>query len=115
MQHLSPATDRSSYYVTVDFFDEAAEPVPPITATWTLTDGNGNIVNQRDQIAIPGPVGTSTTIALSGDDIAYASDGTRADNTRNLTITATYVSTTTGTEMPLVTAVRFMVEDVPGV
>ncbi len=113
MQQLTPANDKSSYYVTLDFFNEEGTPVSPTTATWTLTDGNGDIINQRDSVPIANPVGVSTTISLWGDDLAAGT--TRADNTRNLTVEATYVSITTGDEKPLTKAVRFMITDLPAI
>lgn len=113
MQQLTPATDRSSYYVTLDFFDEAGTPVSPTSAKWTLTDGNGDIINLRDSVVIPNPVGIKTTIALWGADLAAGV--TRADNTRNITVEATYVSVTTSDEKPLNKAVQFMVTDIPAV
>ena len=113
MLDLSSAYDKSSYYVTLDFYDEEGAPVAPVSAAWTLTNGNGAIVNSRDNVAIASPIGTTTTVSLSGADLASGSN--RAANTRIVTVKATYISTVTGAAMPLNKAARFTINALPGV
>ena len=107
------ASDRSSYYVTVEFYDENGAAVAPLSATWTLVDGNYAIVNLREDVVIDGVIGTTHSIALSGADLAAGS--TRAEQTRFITVEAVYTSPTTGTSMPLVSSAKFMITDLPAI
>jgi len=65
----------------VDFgpFEDETETVStPKSATWTLTDAAGNVVNGRNDVSIT-PAST-ITVLLSGDDLAVPAgdDGRRA-------------------------------------
>lgn len=112
MDQHSNARDRGSYIEQVDFTDESGAPVTPISATWSLTDGNGAIINSRQDVTITG-LASTIYIALSGDDLAYNPTGTRTDNMRTLVVKATYLSSLTGTQLPLNKAVRFNITDLP--
>lgn len=98
------AGDRSTYVVTVGFFDEAGAPVVPDSVKWTLSKADGTVVNQRDQVAAQPE--TSLEILLSGDDLDAAADGP----VRVVTVEATYTSTL-GAGLPLNAACSFSVEN----
>ena len=114
MDQHSNARDRGSYIEQVDFTDESGAAVTPISATWSLTDGNGAIVNSRQDVTITG-LASTVYIALSGDDLAYAPSGSRTDNQRILVVKATYLSSLTGTQLPKNNAVKFNISDLPDV
>ena len=67
---LPNAIDRSSYFVTAAFLDGDGDPVSPATLTWSLTDGEGSIVNGHDQEALV--PATSVEITLGGDDLIFS-------------------------------------------
>lgn len=94
---LRVAIEQSTYFPIVSFFDEddGAEVVK--TLIWTLTDTLGNIINNRNRVAILNPSSVET-VKLSGDDLAILS-GTD-DGERLFTVEATYDSDL-GTDMPL--------------
>lgn len=103
------AQDKSSYIVKVDFTDETGASVTPLSAVWTLTDKHENIINSRNQVAV-GSLASTVYIALSGDDLAF-SDGI----VRYLTVESTYLSSTTGTVLPVVNSAWFTIGDAPSI
>ena len=114
MEQLSNADDKSSYIIQCDFTDETGTAITPTAATWTLTDGNGDLVNSREDVPV-GTLSSTVYIALSGDDLDVDETGARAANMRCLVVSATYTSSLTGTELPVKKAVKFMVTDLPQV
>jgi hypothetical protein len=92
---LSAANEKSSYFVTVSFTDEEGQAVTPDTLIWTLTDSNGNVVNDREDVEITPD--TSVTIVLSGDDLPHAP----YPGSLYLLVEATYTSSL-GSDLPLV-------------
>ena len=98
------ATDRSSYFIDLSFFDEEGVPTTPVKAVWTLTDKNRVLINNRLEVDIPS-VGETAVVVLSGDDLR-ASDG----DSRVFTIEADYDSLVE-TGLPLKSELRFTVED----
>lgn len=104
--------ERSTIAFTVSFFDDDDAPVVPTSATWTLTDQDGTVINSRLDEAILS-LAESITIVLSGSDTARISD---ADvGTRRLLIEAVYNSTTLGNGLPLNGEQGFIVKDLAGV
>ena len=69
------AKEESTYTITVSFFDDDDVATTPASATWTLSDLKGNIINSREDVSI-GSLGTSVEIKLSGDDLAIGLYGT---------------------------------------
>jgi hypothetical protein len=112
MDQLDNAIDQSSYIVKVSFADESGTAITPTTASWTLTDGDGEIVNSREDVAITS-LASSVYIALSGDDLVAGT--TRAENLRCLVIEGTYSSSLVGGTLPVKEAVKFLIEDLPQV
>jgi hypothetical protein len=71
LQHLSePAYELSTYAIDVAFLDDAGAAVVPASATWTLTDVRGVVVNGRDGVAISG-LASTVSIPLTGLDLEY--------------------------------------------
>lgn len=55
------ADQQSSYFVRVRY------GTAPKSITWTLTDANGNVINNRENVSIA--AAADITIVLSGDDL----------------------------------------------
>ena len=102
---LSNAIEKSTYIVTCTFTDEAGDSLVPETVAWTLTDGFGTVINDRE--AVSETPAATVNIVLSGDDLAIISGMT---NKRILTIQATYNSAY-GTGLPLNARATFTIED----
>ena len=83
------AREKSTYTVTVSFFDENGTALAPTTAVWTLSKLDGTIVNSRENVSIASP-GTEEVIVLTGSDLAII-DGDELE-ARALTVLATYSS-----------------------
>jgi len=100
------AQEKSTYLVTFTFQDENGDVVVPATVVWSLTDGNGNIVNSlTDQSETPA---SSITITLTGDDLqvsaaetALARVGNRNTVRRHIVVEAIYDSVTYGNGLGL--------------
>jgi hypothetical protein len=84
------AQEEGTYVINAAFKDEDGADVVPDSATWTLSDEEGNIVNSRNEITITG-LATSKDIVLSGDDLALTA--ALHGNTRVFLIEGTYTST----------------------
>lgn len=65
------ANDQSTIVIGLAFTDHDGAAVVPATATWTLTDDHGNVINEQLDVAIS-PLAASVEIALSGDDLKYS-------------------------------------------
>lgn len=102
------AVEESTFVVTNAFLDAAGTAVTPTSATWSLFDKDGNVVNGRSAVPIS-PLASSVDIVLSGDDLQIA-DG----KTRKLTIQAVYDSTE-GSDLPLNDELTFYIERLVGV
>jgi hypothetical protein len=66
------AIEKSSYVIEVEWFDDDGDAVAPTSATWTLTDGLGNVINSRSTVSILS-LSTLNYIVLSGNDLAMQS------------------------------------------
>ncbi len=102
----------STLVITAQMTDEDGNAIPDEdidSLTWTLTDTSGNVVNNRQDVAISSPA-ASQDIILSGDDLAV--DGL-SRVTRVLTLAGTYTSDL-GAGMPLTGGILFEIEPLPG-
>jgi hypothetical protein len=104
---LPVAIERSTYKVSVSFYDETDTPVVPNSVTWKLTDDTGGVINSRSsQSETPS---TTVDIVLYGADLSIPA-GSNADRFEYLTIYAPYNSTL-GSSMPLRHEVKFQVKN----
>lgn len=106
---MSLVLERSTVALVASFRDEADQLITPTAITWSLTDGDGNVVNER-QAAEVAPA-EQVTIVLSGDDLAMSAGD---DGRRQVVIRATYDGTL-GDDLPIVGVLEFTVRNVPGV
>jgi hypothetical protein len=110
IQATFDASEKSTYIVTAEFFDENGVAMIPSSIKWTLTDMNGNVINSRHEIVIAPPT-QSITIVLFGADLAL---GDNDLGERALLIEATYTSTL-GAGLPLNEELDFKIGDLVGV
>ena len=97
------ANEQGTY--TVDFeFD-----IIPNVLAWTLTDVMGNVINGRTSISIT--PAKNVTVVLSGDDLAL----TDAPPIRVVTIRGTFDKAGIGTDLPVIKAKLFEIEDLVAV
>lgn len=100
------AVEKSTYAISVSFFDENGVAVTPKSVLWTLTDLAGMVVNGREQVvAVPA---LAVDIVLSGNDLAL---GTDTKQQRLVVIEATYDSTL-GNDLPLNESIVFPIDPV---
>lgn len=102
-----PAIEGSTCVIQVDFYDESENPVTPTSATWTLTDSSGSVVNSREDEIISS-LDTTVYIVLSGADLVTNSHSLEE---LTLTITATYNSAY-GSGLPMIAQGKIPVEAV---
>lgn len=102
------ADEESTYVVTFAFEDEDDNPVVPNSATWTLTDIAGGVINSQSAIDIL-PIVQTGDIVLSGDDLAIP-DGVAGDVERRFRIAALYDSSL-GSDLPLTGEAKFTIEN----
>lgn len=104
------AVEKSTYIVTAAFTDDDGVAVVPNTPlTWTLTDRDGAVINNRDAVAIT--PAASVEIVLSGGDLAVPDT---ADLVRYVTIEGTYDSDA-GSNLPIKDQVKFAVSNLVAV
>jgi len=99
------AIEQSSFKVSVTFYDESGNAVSPDTMTWTLTDEDGSVVNEREDVTISDP-SSSENILLQGDDLAV--DGNDPVK-RIVTFEGTYTSAEFGAGLPLIDESTFTI------
>ena len=82
------AEEGSTYVIRATYYDEDDNAVTPDSVTWTLTDGDGTIVNSRENVAIVTP-STYNDIQLGAADLRCTSG---RDETRVLIVEYVYDS-----------------------
>lgn len=103
---LEDAKEEGTYVLSISFLDEDSNAVIPNSATWTLSDPNGIVVNNKQNVNIT-PLAATVQVVLTGDDLAL--DGITS-RVRRFTVKALYDSTL-GTNLALNDEVQFTVED----
>lgn len=79
------AKEKGTFKIGVAFTNAAGAETEPTSATWTLTRGDGAVINDRlDETITPA---TSTTVTLSGDDLTLL-DSNQSSETLVLTVEA---------------------------
>ena len=105
-----PAGELSTYPVTVVFRDEDQVLVVPDSATWTLTNVIGEVINSRDAVAMT-PLANTFTIVVKGADLAVLANESLE---RRIAVEATYTSGL-GAGLPLTLEIEFEIEPMAGV
>jgi hypothetical protein len=105
--------EKSTLGIVVDFEDEDGNAVAPSSATWTLTDNNGNVINNRQDEAIS--PAASVTIVLSGDDLQITTDELSSGMVlRRLLVEGVYTSNL-GNDLPLKESCFFSIRNLAAV
>lgn len=89
------AWEGGTLIVIAAFLDEDETAVTPKSATWTLKDSGGNVVNSREDVAISG-LATTAAIVLTDADLD-AADHPQEELT--LTVRFVYDSVTYGNDL----------------
>jgi hypothetical protein len=103
--------EESTYRVTATCTDSTGAAVTPKTATWTLTDYDGTVINSRTAVAIA-PTAATMTIVLTGPDLSITSG---KDGRRILLCEMIYDSATDGTDRYLKKEHRFTISNLVAV
>jgi len=106
------AKEKSTLKVTVAFADEDGNAVTPTALTWTLTDRDGTVINERSAVSVT--PASSNVIALSGNDLALQSGETAKYVERRFLVEGTYTSSL-GAGLPLKWSGAFLLENLTGV
>ena len=101
--------ERSTAALVASFRDEAGELITPTAINWTVTDGDGNVINSREEQDVAPD--NSVTIVLTGDDLAVSPGD---DGRRQVIVRATYDGSL-GDDLPIVGVLEFTVRNVPGI
>lgn len=108
------AEERGVLAVGVAFTDTNGNAVVPTSASWKLTDVEGNVINGRSNVSITIGGLSSTTIVLQGLDLAVGGGLERAELVeRRLQVTWTY--TGLGTTLVPKSVVGFKIRNGAGV
>lgn len=99
------AVEGSTYPITLNFRNHNGAPATPDSATWTLTDINGNVINGRLNEAIA-PVSSQETIVLSGNDLALGAN----DTGQRLVVARAIYDSDLGNDLPLVDEIAFYID-----
>jgi len=102
------AKEGGTCILTLTFLDEDGNAVTPTSATWTLTDSDGAVVNSRLNVVISA-LGPTASIVLTGNDLP---SGSHYLEELLLTVNAVYDSVAYGNGLPLIGQVIIPVEAV---
>jgi hypothetical protein len=108
-QIMTIVLERSTVALVASFRDENDDLVTPTAIEWDLTDGDGNIINNRDGQSVA--VANTITIVLSGDDLALTNGD---DGKRQAVIRGVYDGDL-GSDLPIVGVLEFTVRNIPGI
>lgn len=103
------AIEESTLVINCAFKDEDGNAEDVKTLTWTLTDKDGTVINEREQVSVVTPSSTED-IVLSGDDLAILSGETAANVERRFLVEATYDSDL-GDDLPLKDSCKFYIRN----
>ena len=103
------AQEKSTYVITVNFKDEDGQDVIPTSATWTLTDEDGTVINSRQGVVISS-LAASVDVVLTCADLEIDTGFSGAAQERLFTVEAVYDSSL-GTGLCLKAACKFNVEN----
>lgn len=101
------AKEKSVFVITVELLDSDEEPITPNEVSWTLTDIEGNVMNDRSSVTVT--PASSFNIVLSGDDLLCDVDQ-KGLTTRTVTVKAVYDDTEEGNDLPLTDDCTFYIK-----
>lgn len=105
------AKRSKTFIITIQFTDSQGSPVAPESATWTLKDINGNVINSRSAVVIPAPEQIEE-IVLSGADLATPGIVGYIDTNRRIfSVDAIYDSIVYGNDLPFGEKAEFEIEE----
>lgn len=108
MKKLTPnARDKAAYTVGFAMVNEDGDPTTPLSASWTLTNGYEEVVNDRQDVAVAS-LGTTIYISLTPEDTDY-DDG----DVRIITLDYTFTSSVTNSETADRISGILLIEDLP--
>jgi len=110
-EYTEKVKEEGTFVVTCAWKDSNGTAVTPDSATWTLTDEDGDTINSRSEVSISSPA-TTNDIVLSGDDLAI--QATTDNGKRILTAEAIYDSDE-GSNLPLKDEYIFYIENLTNV
>ncbi len=99
------ATNRGTYPLLLSLTDSNGDTIETdalLSATWSLTDEYGNIINDREDVDL----GDSLYVVLTGDDIDIENS-----SVRYLTVDATYNSDIYGNGLVSREQAKFLIGD----
>lgn len=98
---LSPASiNQNTYIIDGEVKNQDGDPQVPSSLSWTLTDLDGNIINNREEVTI---VASDTFhIVLYGDDLNIEDSYTRV-----ITVDGEYDSIEYGNNLPVRVQAQF--------
>lgn len=99
------AVEKSTFTITVSFTDEDDQAVTPNSAKWSLTDLQGNTINDRNAVELT--PATSINIVMSGDDLVVPIGSTVVH--RVLLVEGDYNSNI-GSGLPFYAECKFMID-----
>jgi hypothetical protein len=101
------AIEEGTYVLNIAFKDEDGAAISPNSATWTLTDLNGNVINNKLEQIIA-PIAAVKDVVLTGDDLALSTS--YYGNERMFLVEYIYDSTL-GNDLPAKTQAIFDIEN----
>jgi hypothetical protein len=103
------ALEQGSFLVSYTFKDLSGTDVIPKSASWTLTDKDGTIINDRENEDITGDdLAADIYITLQGDDLVLADP---ENNLRIVTIKGVFDDPSYGEDLPYRDEIRFYIDD----
>lgn len=100
------AVEYSIFPIKCSFYDQTNVLTVPISASWTLTDLNGSIINNRNAIVFS-PLASEMTIVLVDNDLVC--NGKSRDC---LIFVDSRINSTLGSNLRLTEEVRFTVDPI---
>lgn len=97
--------EESTAYLGLSFLDENGVAMTPKTATWTLSQTDGTIINSREDVSITTP-GSTETVVLTGSDLVIVND--LDEEVRVFTVEGTYDDAPL-TDLPFKDQVEFVI------
>ena len=127
---LNVLIEQGSGFISMSFTDKNGNAMTPKTLTWTLTDMDGNVINNRNQGEV-GSLASTVEVMLSGDDLKIVS-GETLEQTKHAkgqfpsalnkylakricTVEGTYDDLDHGNDIPFKDSIIFPVEQLPAV